>query len=132
MSLSDTFNGPSPDGPAIGIAANPIGTGYLIATSQGAIVAFGNAPFFGSPVLSGATPAQPLVNITYAPDGTGYWATGADGGIFAFNATQTVGSGTSTSLVVTGHARFVGSVPAVIGTSGLPLPTTVVGFAPTL
>ena len=55
--LSSTFSGPSPDGPAVGIAADPTGPGYLIATAQGAIVSFGGAPFFGSPSLSGVTPA---------------------------------------------------------------------------
>ena len=38
--MSSTFGGPSPDGPAVGIAANPVGPGYLIATAQGAIVAW--------------------------------------------------------------------------------------------
>ena len=36
--LSDTLRPLEPDGPAIGIAANPVGAGYLIATAQGAIV----------------------------------------------------------------------------------------------
>ena len=74
------------------------------------------------------TPAAPIVGISYAPDGTGYWAAGADGGIFAFNQSATVG----TSLVTTGHAGYFGSVPAEIGLSGIPLPTNVVGIAPSL
>jgi hypothetical protein len=115
----------------VGIAANPVGPGYLIATAQGAIVSYGGAPFFGSPVLSGVNPAAPLVSITYTPDGTGYWAAGADGGIFDFNQTMTVGTGSTASLQVTGDAGYFGSVPAEIGASGVTIPT-IVGFAPTL
>jgi hypothetical protein len=129
--LSSTFGGPSPDGPAVGIAANPTGPGYLIATAEGAIVSYGGAPFYGSPALSGVTPAEPLVSVTYAPDGTGYWAVGADGGIFAFNSSMTTGTGSSSTLVTTGHAGYFGSVPAVIGASGITNPNTVVGIAPT-
>ena len=130
--LSSTFGGPSPDGPAIGIAADPTGPGYLIATAEGAIVSYGGAPFFGSPTLSGVTPASPLVSVTYEPGGTGYWAVGADGGVFTYNSSVTMGSGTSSTLVTTGSAHFYGSVPGVIGSSGIANPDTVVGFAPTL
>ncbi len=130
--LESTFGGPSPDGAAIGIAANPVGPGYLIATAQGAVIAYGGAPFFGSPALSGVVPVEPVVGISYTPDGTGYWVAAADGGVFTFNASETVGSGTSATSITTGHAGFFGSVPSVIGTSGIALPTTVVGIAPTL
>jgi hypothetical protein len=129
--LSTTFSGPSPDGPAVGIAANPTGAGYLIATSEGAIVSYGGAPFYGSPALSGVTPAAPVVSVTYAPDGSGYWAVAADGGVFAFNSSVTTGTGSSSTLVTTGHAGFFGSVPGVIGASGITNPDTVVGVAPT-
>jgi hypothetical protein len=44
----------------------------------------------------------------------------------------TVGTGSSSSLSVTGTAHYYGSVPALLGQAGLTLPTTVVGFAPTL
>jgi hypothetical protein len=78
------------------------------------------------------TPAAPLVGVTYAPDGTGYWAVGADGGVFAFNSSVTTGTGSSSTLVNTGHAAFFNSVPGVIGASGIANPDTVVGIAPTL
>jgi ribosomal protein L24E len=129
--LSTTFDGPSPDGAAVGIAANPTGAGYLIATAQGAIVSYGGAPFFGSPALSGVTPAQPLVSVTYAPDGTGYWAVGADGGVFSFNSSVTSGTGSSSTLVTTGHAGFFGSVPGELGAAGIAIPDNIVGIAPT-
>ena len=126
--LSSTFGGPSPDGPAVGIAANPTGAGYLIATAQGAIVSYGGAPFFGSPALSGVTPAEPLVSVTYEPGGTGYWAIGADGGVFAFNSSVTTGTGSSATLVTTGNAHFFGSVPGELGPSGIAIPDNVVGI----
>ena len=113
--LSSTFSGPSPDGPAVGIAADPTGPGYLIATAEGAIVAYGGAPFFGSPSLNGVTPNEPLVSVTYEPGGTGYWAVGADGGVFTFNSSVTTGTGSSATLVTTGHAGFFGSVPGELG-----------------
>jgi hypothetical protein len=126
------LGGPSPDGNAVAIAANPVGPGYLIATAEGAIYAFGGALFYGSPALSGVAPAAPLVSLTYTPDGTGYWAGGADGGVFAFNASMTTGSGTTTSLVTTGDAHYYGSVPGEVGSAGISAPSPVVGFAPTL
>jgi hypothetical protein len=129
--LSTTFDGPSPDGPAVGIAANPVGPGYLIATSEGNIIAYGGASFYGSPALSGINPAEPIVAIQYAPDGTGYWAVGADGGIFTYNSSVTVGTGSKATLQTTGHAGYFGSVPAEIGASGVTIPT-IVGIAPTL
>jgi hypothetical protein len=130
--LSQTFSGPSPDGPAVGITANPTGAGYLIATSEGAIVAYGGAPFYGSPALNGVTPNAPIVGISYAPDGTGYWAVGSDGGVFTFNDSVTSGTGSSSTLVTTGHAGYFGSVPGDLGASGISIPDTVVGIAPTL
>ena len=121
--------GPPPTGRPSASPPTPRVRGYLIATSEGAIVAYGGAPFYGSPALSGVTPAEPVVSVTYAPDGSGYWAAAADGGVFAFNSSMTTGTGSSSTLVNTGHAGFFGSVPGVIGASGITNPNTVVGIA---
>jgi hypothetical protein len=120
---------PATDDPAVAITANPVGAGYLIATSLGTVYAFGGSPFYGSPSLLGVTPASPLVALQYTPDGTGYWLVGADGGIFNFNATQSTGTGSTAKTVTTGDANYYGALP---GKAGASASSPVVGFAPTL
>jgi len=91
---------------AVGIASTPNGGGYWVASADGGVFSFGNAPFYNS--LAGIQLAQPIVGIAATPDGGGYWLVAADGGIFAF-----------------GDAGYYGSM------GGHPLARPVVGIAST-
>jgi hypothetical protein len=70
--------------------------GYWVATSGGAVHAYGGAKFHGS--MSRRKLAAPIVAIVATPGMKGYWLVGADGGVFSF-----------------GNAHFYGSVPEVLG-----------------
>ena len=74
--------------------------------NSGAILAYGNAPLYGS--LRNVTLNSPVVAMAVTPDGGGYWLTAADGGVFAF-----------------GDAKYYGSM------GGKPLNQPIVGIAST-
>jgi hypothetical protein len=85
----------------------PTPSGYWMAGPDGAVYAFGSAPYMGG--ANGGPPlAGPIVAIVALPRGDGYWLVGADGGVFAF-----------------GNARFDGSL------GGVPLNRPIVGAAAT-
>ncbi len=65
-------------------------TGYLMATTHGAVLSYGNVPLSGS--VGTVTLAAPVVGIAATPTGDGYWLAGADGGIFSFGAARYSGS----------------------------------------
>jgi len=70
--------------------------GYRLATSNGAVSAFGNSGFFGS---AGAMALnRPIVAMTATPDGRGYWLVASDGGIFSFGDAAFFGSTGALSL----------------------------------
>jgi Cysteine-rich secretory protein family len=94
-------------GPAVfrAAAATPSGGGYWVASMDGAVWAFGDAPLLGS--ISRRL-NQPIVGMAPTPTGRGYWLVASDGGIFTF-----------------GDAVFSGS------TGGLRLNRPIVGMAPT-
>jgi outer membrane protein assembly factor BamB len=68
--------------------------GYWTVARDGALFAFGGAPYCGS--ASGLLLSHPIVGMTGTPTGHGYWLVAADGGIFSF-----------------GDARFFGSTGAI-------------------
>lgn len=88
----------------VGFASTPDGQGYWQATSDGQVLGFGDARWFGS--MSGSPLNYPIVGIASTPTGKGYWLVASDGGIFSF-----------------GDAQFYGS------TGGLALNQPVVGIA---
>jgi len=91
---------------AVSVAPTPNGGGYWIATANGGVFTFGDAPFYGS---MGGTPLNaPIVGMAATPDGKGYWLVATDGGVFSF-----------------GDAPFYGSM------GGTPLNAPIVGIAPT-
>jgi 3D (Asp-Asp-Asp) domain-containing protein len=98
--------GPSATGGVVGMAATPSGSGYWLASANGGVFAYGDAPFHGSAAAGPLN--QPVIDIVATPSGQGYWLVAADGGIFSY-----------------GNARFLGS------TGALPLNQPVVGMAAT-
>jgi Collagen triple helix repeat (20 copies) len=87
-------------------AAAPVGPGYWLVSSKGAVYAYGGAATYGD--MAGKHLDAPIVGIVAAPDGKGYWLVAKDGGVFAF-----------------GSARFNSSLPALAH----PPSTPVVGMA---
>ncbi len=79
-------------------------TSYWVASSDGNVVPFGDAPSCGS--LAGQPLAKPIVGIA-GTTGRGYWLAASDGGVFAFGP----------------NAKFHGSM------GGKPLAKPVVGIA---
>jgi hypothetical protein len=74
----------------VGLASTPDGQGYWQATSDGQVLAFGNARWFGS--MSGSPLNHPVVGIASTPTGNGYWLVASDGGVFSFGDAQFYGS----------------------------------------
>jgi Tol biopolymer transport system component len=97
---------PSYGSPVIGLSANPGGTGYRMATSDGGVLSYGNGLYYGG--MGGIPLNQPVVAMAPTPDTAGYWLVAADGGIFSF-----------------GDAAFYGSM------GGKPLNQAIVGMAGT-
>ena len=95
-----------PTDPVINAAATPDGAGCWLTTQHGAVIAAGDAHFFGSE--AGKPLKSPIVGFATTADGLGYWLVAADGGIFGF-----------------GDARFYGS------TGGIHLKRPIVGMAAT-
>jgi hypothetical protein len=79
---------------AVAVARTPTGRGGWVATAGGGVVAFGDAPYYGS--MSGTHLNRPIVGMAATPTGKGYWLVATDGGIFSF-----------------GDARFYGSTGAI-------------------
>jgi hypothetical protein len=92
--------------PVVGLTANPGGSGYRMATSDGGVLSYGNGLYYGG--MGGLTLNRPVVAMAPTPDGDGYWEVAADGGIFSF-----------------GDASFYGSM------GGKPLNQPIVGMAST-
>jgi len=80
--------------PAVAITSTPDAQGYWLNSSDGSVVGFGDAAYYGS--TAGQALAAPMVGMTGTPDGRGYWEVASDGGIFSY-----------------GDARFYGSTGAI-------------------
>ena len=70
--------------------------GYWLASSNGAVNAFGSAGRFGS--LSPGRPDAPIVGIAETPDAGGYWLTTSSGKVYTFGDAPTYGSLTGLRL----------------------------------
>ncbi len=75
---------------AVAVARRPTGRGGWVTTVGGGVVAFGDAPYYGS--MSGTRLNQPIVGIAATPTGKGYWLVASDGGIFSFGDAHFYGS----------------------------------------
>jgi hypothetical protein len=85
--------GPSPVSaaaapPAAHLSGGQIQTNFWLATSAGAVYAFG-VPAYGSP---GGPLNQPIVSVVPSRDQRGYWMVASDGGIFSYGNSQFFGS----------------------------------------
>ena len=76
--------------PAVAIAATSDGKGYWMNGTDGSLVGFGDASYFGS--AGGIPLAAPVVGMAATPDDRGYWEVAGDGGIFAYGDASFHGS----------------------------------------
>jgi hypothetical protein len=56
------------------------GRGYWLVTNQGAVYAFGDAPFLGAPGNTGSA----ITGAVRTPDGKGYWILDAEGAVHGY------------------------------------------------
>jgi len=98
------------DAPIVGLAAKPGGQGYLLASADGEVLAFGAARSYGS--MRGRRLNHPVVGIAYTPSGHGYFLVASDGGIFTFGDARFLGSTGNLCL----HAPIVGIAVTPTGT----------------
>lgn len=75
---------PLPGEPIVGIVGKPGGGGYWLVGSEGSVLAFGAARYFGSMV--GTKLTKPASSIAAHPV-EGYWFGAQDGGVFTFGYT---------------------------------------------
>ncbi len=90
----------------VGLTPTRSGGGYQMLGSDGGVLSYGQALFYGS--TSGTILNKPIVGMAPTADGGGYWLVASDGGVFTF-----------------GDAGFYGS------TGALTLNKPIVGMAPT-
>ena len=74
--------GPATDVHEVAVAPTPTDRGYWVATSDGRVLAYGDAAYHGS--LAGQHLKSTIVGMAATPSGHGYWLVAADGGVSAF------------------------------------------------
>ena len=94
-----------------GIASSSTANGFLLASSNGAVVGCGDAVTFGG--LATKTLNKPVVGIATTPDGKGYWLAAADGGVFSFGSAPFEGSMGGTPWMLRWSASRPTRLPAV-------------------
>src|SRR3974390_2909045 len=57
-------------------------SGYWLVASDGGVVSYGDASFYGC--TGGMALNKPIVAMASTPDGKGYWLVASDGGIFSY------------------------------------------------
>jgi WD40 repeat protein len=82
--------------PIVGMNGIPSGTGYQMVTSDGSVLSYGQAAFYGAMNASALT--KPIVGMASTPDGGGYWLVASDGGVFSFGDASFYGSTGATRL----------------------------------
>ena len=82
--------------PIVGIARTTSGRGYWLASADGGVFAFGDAPFFGG--AGSVRLPFPIVSIIADPTGTGYWLIGSQGTVLTYGAAQFFGSPVNVAL----------------------------------
>jgi hypothetical protein len=81
----------TPGQPSTAIAVTHDGQGYWMVGADGAINAFGDAPYVGSLPGLGVRVSKPIIGMAVSGD-AGYWLFGSDGGTFAFGDAPYLGS----------------------------------------
>jgi 3D (Asp-Asp-Asp) domain-containing protein len=76
--------------PLIGMATTKSRSGYWMASSDGGVYTYGDAPFLGS--LGGNSVNAPIVDIVPTVSGSGYYLVGRDGGVFTYGDAPFYGS----------------------------------------
>jgi hypothetical protein len=74
----------SPDELPTSLSATPTGAGYLVFTTKGRALTFGDARFQGD--MSAVPLNGPVLDSVITPSGLGYYMVASDGGVFAFEA----------------------------------------------
>jgi hypothetical protein len=75
-------NGPTSNGPVVGMAATITGKGYWLVDATGKVGVYGDAVSYGD--LAQVRLNQPIVGMAVTASGKGYWLVAADGGVFSF------------------------------------------------
>ena len=88
--------GSSSNGGSVGIASTKSRNGYYVATREGGVRAYGDAPHKGS--MSGTKLNAPVVGMATTANNGGYYLLGQDGGIFSFGNAPFYGSTGSMKL----------------------------------
>jgi hypothetical protein len=98
-------DGTLPAGAAAGLAPDPDGGGYWLASTGGGVVACGTSAFYGSLPVELETPSAPIVAIAAATDGDGYYLLAQDGTVYGFGPGAFVsGSGPAAGAPYVGMA----------------------------
>src|SRR3954449_11597266 len=74
----------------VDIVPTPSGQGYWVASADGRVFRFGNAPFLGD--RSHDPLNKPIVAMAATPTGKGYWLAGGDGAVYSFGDAGYYGS----------------------------------------
>ena len=86
--------GPTPSSPppppTTGAASTATGRGFWAAGSDGGILTYGDAQFYGS--MGGRSLNKPVVGMASTSNSAGYWEVASDGGIFSFGDAAFLGS----------------------------------------
>jgi len=90
-----------------GMTSSATGNGFLMVSSNGAVVGCGDAQPDGG--LTSLALAAPVVGMASTPDHKGYWLAAADGGVFSFGDASFYGS--------MGGSRLNGPVVGIAATS---------------
>jgi hypothetical protein len=109
---------PGSGGAVAHVSAGPTASaGYWLASTDGHVTAFGDAPSYGS---AAGPLAAPVVGLASTPDGRGYWLAAADGGVFAFGDASFDGSmgGRHLNRPVVGIAAAPGGGYWLVGADG--------------
>ncbi len=115
------LTGPHPlAAPVVGIASTPHGNGYWLLESNGTVLSFGAARFYGE--ISQATGTK-FVGIVSSPTGNGYVLLAADGATYGFGDAPSAGS-----VKVNQNAVAIIPAPNGIGYSIMLSNGQVIGF----